>query len=87
MPGITGGINMVGPFNSTGLTRTASRRKLFVCEPEVAERERECAVEIAANLARRAFRRPVSQADLDRLMPFFEEGRKGPAGSTKASSS
>ena len=80
VPGITSGITLLGPFNSTGLTKTASRRKLFVCEPEVAERERECAVEIAANLARRAFRRPVSQADLDRLMPFYEEGRKGPGG-------
>jgi hypothetical protein len=80
VPGITAGINMVGPFNSTGLTKTASRRKLFVCEPEVAERERECATQITANLARRAFRRPVSQADLDRLMPFFDEGRKGAGG-------
>jgi hypothetical protein len=80
VPGITSGINMVGPFNSTGVTRTASRRKLFVCEPEVVERERECAVEIAANLARRAFRRPVGQADLDRLLPFFEEGRQGAGG-------
>jgi hypothetical protein len=80
VPGINGGINLAGPFNATGLTKTASRRKLFVCEPEVAERERECAVEIAANLARRAFRRPVGQADLDRLMPFYEEGRKGAGG-------
>jgi hypothetical protein len=80
VPGIAAGINLVGPFNSTGLTRTASRRKLFVCEPEVADRERECATEIAANLARRAYRRPVSQADLDRLMPFFDEGRKGAGG-------
>jgi hypothetical protein len=80
MPVILGGINVVGPFNSTGLTRTASRRKLFVCEPEVAERERECATEITANLARRAYRRPVSQADLDRLLPFYEEGRKGAGG-------
>ena len=80
VPGITAGINMAGPFNSTGLTRTASRRKLFVCEPEVAERERECAEQITANLARRAFRRPVGQADLDRLLPFFEEGREGPGG-------
>jgi uncharacterized protein DUF1592/uncharacterized protein DUF1588/uncharacterized protein DUF1585/uncharacterized protein DUF1595 len=78
--GINGGINMVGPFNSTGLTSTASRRMLFVCEPEVADRERECATQIAANLARRAYRRPVSQADLDRLMPFYEEGRKGAGG-------
>jgi hypothetical protein len=80
MPVVLGGINLVGPFNSTGLTRTASRRKLFVCEPEVAERERECATEITANLARRAFRRPVSQADLDRLLPFYDEGRKGAGG-------
>src|SRR5262245_45183626 len=78
--GIVGGINMVGPYNSTGLTNTASRRKLFVCEPEVADREHECAVQIAANLARRAYRRPVGQADLDRLMPFYEEGRKGAGG-------
>jgi hypothetical protein len=80
VPGITSGINMVGPFNSTGLSTTASRRKLFVCEPELSDGERACAVEIAANLARRAFRRPVGQADLDRLMPFFDEGRKGPGG-------
>ena len=79
VPGI-GGINLLGPFNSTGQTMTESRRKLFVCEPEVAERERECAVEIAANLARRAFRRPVGQADLDRLMPFYEEGHTGAGG-------
>ncbi len=80
MPGITGGINLAGPFNATGLTRTSSRRLLFVCEPEVAERERECAEQITTNLARRAFRRPVTQADLDRLMPFYEEGRKGVGG-------
>ena len=80
VPGITSGINLAGPFNSTGLTKTSSREKLFVCEPEVEARERECAEQIAANLARRAFRRPVGQADLDRLMPFFEEGRKGPGG-------
>ncbi|HEX7236163.1 MAG TPA: DUF1592 domain-containing protein, partial [Gammaproteobacteria bacterium] len=78
--GIVGGINMAGPFNATGLTNTASRRKLFVCEPEVAARERECATQIAANLARRAYRRPVSQADVDRLMPFYDEGRKGAGG-------
>jgi hypothetical protein len=80
VPGIVGGIDLVGPYNSTGVSRTASRQKLFVCEPEVTDRERECALQITANLARRAFRRPVSQADLDRLMPFYEEGRKGAGG-------
>ncbi|HXS79050.1 MAG TPA: DUF1592 domain-containing protein [Gammaproteobacteria bacterium] len=78
--GITSGVTLMGPYNSTGLTKTASRKKLFVCEPEVADRERECATEITANLARRAYRRPVSQADLDRLLPFYDEGRKGAGG-------
>ena len=71
---------MIGPYESTGLSRTASRQKLFVCEPEVPDRERACAEQITTDLARRAFRRPVDQADLDRLMPFYEEGRGGPGG-------
>ena len=80
MPGIFGGIDMIGPYSPTGLSPTPSRRKLFVCEPEVPERERACAEQIGTDLARRAFRRPVNQADLDRLMPFYEEGRSGPGG-------
>jgi hypothetical protein len=80
VPGIVGGINLIGPFKSPGLSPTATRRKLFICEPEVPERERACAEQITTNLARRAFRRPVTQADLDRLMPFYEEGRSGQGG-------
>lgn len=75
VPTIAGGIDMIGPFESPGVSRTASRELLFVCEPEVPERELACAEQITANLARRAFRRPVSDSDLDRLMPFFEQGR------------
>jgi hypothetical protein len=80
VPVIIGGINLIGPYNSPGISPTASRKKLFICEPEVPDRERACAVEITRNLARRAFRRPVTQADLDRLMPFYEEGRAGAGG-------
>ncbi|HUF71572.1 MAG TPA: DUF1592 domain-containing protein [Gammaproteobacteria bacterium] len=80
VPGINGGIDLLGPFESTGLSRTASRELLFVCEPEVPARERPCAEQIAARLVERAFRRPATEADLDRLMPFYEEGRLGPGG-------
>jgi hypothetical protein len=80
IPEIIGGIDLIGPYNSTGVSRTASRELVFICEPEVTERERECAERIATNLMRRAFRRPVEQADLDRLMPFYERGRSGPGG-------
>src|SRR5690554_5599687 len=80
VPRIIGGVKIDGPFAVTGLSRTPSREKIFVCEPESIEEERACAERIVAHLARRAFRRPVEQSDIDRLMPFFELGREGPGG-------
>jgi mono/diheme cytochrome c family protein len=80
-PRIQGGVQVVGPFNSPGVSDTPSRQRVFICHPErengaSAQRERDCARRIASNLARRAFRRPVSDADVDSLMPHFETGRK-----------
>ncbi len=79
-PRVIGGIEVKGPFGVTGLSSTASRQKIFVCTPENAAAERGCAERIAAKLARRAFRRPVDQSDIDRLMPFYENGRKAAGG-------
>ncbi|MEO8466525.1 MAG: DUF1592 domain-containing protein [Gammaproteobacteria bacterium] len=73
-PRLIGSIGIKGPFGETALTRTASRQKIFACTPETAADERGCAQRIAAQLARRAFRRPVDQSDIDRLMPFYEAG-------------
>jgi hypothetical protein len=75
VPRVIGGIEVVGPFQPTGISQTASRAGILICQPEIAPRERECAERIAENLARRAFRRPVTSQDLDALMPFFEAGR------------
>jgi hypothetical protein len=81
VPRVIGGIEVKGPYTSTGVSRTASRDKVFICEPEVPQEEPACAERIAANLAQRAFRRPVTQADIDRLLPFYETGRReGPGG-------
>jgi hypothetical protein len=52
-----------------------SRAKIFVCEPRETAEERPCAEDIARNLATRAFRRPVADAEIDLLMPFYEVGR------------
>ena len=68
------GIEIVGPFNSTGVSQTASRRLIFVCDPKKTG-EAACAKQITELLARRAFRRPVTDDDLARLMPFYEAGR------------
>jgi hypothetical protein len=68
-------IEIKGPYNPTGDVSTEGRRLLYVCDPKVAG-EGPCATQIASTLARRAFRRPVTDADLARLMPFYEAGRK-----------
>ncbi len=76
-PRIQGGVQVMGPFNSPGVSDTPSRRRIFVCRPDNRTQEKACARRIAANLARRAFRRPVTDADIDSLMPYFDSGRKG----------
>ena len=70
---------LTGPFDSPGVSETPSRQRIFVCQPQPNE-ERACARRIAENLARRAFRRPVTAGDVDSLMPYFETGMEGPGG-------
>ena len=74
---VVGGIEVVGPFDATNYYRTLAQRKLFICEPEAPDQERACAERVAANLAENAFRRPVTQADVERLMGFYDAGREG----------
>src|SRR5262249_11950267 len=74
MPRLGDGVEILGPYNPTGVSRTPSRALIFVCDPKRAG-ESACARKITENLARRAFRRPVTSEDLNRLMPFYEAGR------------
>jgi len=69
------GIEITGPFNPTGISTTASRALIFVCDPKKIG-EAPCAKQITETLARRAYRRPITQDDLARLMPFYEFGRE-----------
>jgi hypothetical protein len=80
MPVIKGGMEVSGPFNPQGISMHDSRGRIFVCEPRETAEEGPCAEDIARNLATRAFRRPVSDADLDLLMPFYEIGRSEAGG-------
>jgi mono/diheme cytochrome c family protein len=73
---LANGIEINGPFNSTGVSKTASRALIFVCDPQKIG-EAACAKQITERLARRAFRRPVNDEDVARLMPFYEAGRQG----------
>ena len=71
-------ITITGPFDATGPGDTPSRRRIFSCRPTDASRAAEagCAEEILATLARRAYRRPVTDADVALLLGFYREGRE-----------
>jgi len=68
-------VDIVGPYNPAGVSKTPSRALIFVCEPKPQE-EVSCARQITENLARRAFRHPVTAEEMKRLMPFYEAGRQ-----------
>jgi hypothetical protein len=66
---------VAGPYSPTGPGDTPSRRRIFVCRPGNAADELLCATKILSALARRAYRRPVTDADLRPLLSFYREGR------------
>ena len=68
-------VEITGPYQANGArTDTASRQRIFSCRPASRLQETDCATAILTNLARRAYRRPVNQADLDDLLAFYREG-------------
>jgi mono/diheme cytochrome c family protein len=75
-------VNIAGPFNPTGPGDTPSRRRIFTCRPTApgaagaaTGEERRCATTIVTNLARRAFRRPVTTREVDHVLSYFDMGR------------
>ncbi|MEX0965294.1 MAG: DUF1592 domain-containing protein [Pseudohongiellaceae bacterium] len=73
-PGI-GSIEIEGPLSIDGPGDTPSRRRIFTCRPENPGQEAGCATEILGSLARSAYRRPVTESDVQGLLRFFEAGR------------
>ena len=84
-------VTISGPYNVTGAGDSPSRRRIFVCNPPSpsglrrdppdggtvnAAADLPCARRILSTLARRAYRRPSTEADLKDLLPFYEQGRK-----------
>ncbi|MCG8413193.1 MAG: DUF1592 domain-containing protein, partial [Pseudomonadales bacterium] len=71
-----GSISVEGPLSVIGPGDTPSRQRLFSCHPSSADAEPACAREIVENLARRAYRRPVLESDIQELLGFYEQGRR-----------
>jgi len=72
-----------GPYAIGQAGDTPSRRKILICQPEPRRSSPEtqasedgCAKKILSALARRAYRRPVTDTDLRTLIDFYRAGRK-----------
>ena len=70
-----GSLEIQGPFNPTGVSQTPSRARVFVCQPKSASDELPCAKTILSSLARKAYRRPITNADLDAPIQFYSAAR------------
>jgi hypothetical protein len=72
-------VTISGPYNGKTASDTPSRKRIFVCHPPPDTKtavETACARQILSNLERRAYRRPILDADLQDTMPFYLAGRK-----------
>ena len=63
-----------GPLHPQGVSDTPSRQRVFTCRPTAPGTERPCAREIVTRLASQAYRRPLTDSDLEGLMSFYDVG-------------
>src|SRR4030095_2332201 len=68
-------ISINGPYDSKEPGDTPSRRRIFVRRPTQPAEEDRCAEQILSTLMRRAYRRPVQQADLQKPMEFYRQAK------------
>ena len=70
---------ILGPYGASGLGSTPSRQRVFSCHPSSdakADAQELCAKEIITSLAKRAYRRPVSDDDVTELLQYYRDGVK-----------
>ena len=68
-------VSITGPFEDHGAGDTPSRRRVFAAKPSSPADEEACAKRNLAALMRLAYRRPVVEADVERVMPFYRDAR------------
>jgi hypothetical protein len=69
-------VDVGGPYETMGPGTTASRRKLLPCRGTTPAAERACARSTLSALARQAYRRPATDADVATLLEFYDAGTK-----------
>ena len=80
-----GSVQIGGPYQIAGPAKdTPSRRAIFVCQPRAESRRARCATKILSRMARLAYRRPVTNADVQTLLEFFDRAAERDGGSFDA---
>ena len=69
-------VSINGPYDASGPGETPSRRRIFATKPTLPQDEERCAKQILLSIARRAYRRPVSEADMEKPLALYREARK-----------
>lgn len=69
-------VSITGPFGSSQVNDTPSRKAIFTTTPKTEADEGAAAKSILTSLARRAFRRPVTEADLEIPLNFYQQARE-----------
>ncbi len=64
-----------GPYEGQVPADSPSRQLLFVCHPANGNDEIPCATKILSRLARRAYRRPATEDDVQTLLAFYKRAR------------
>ncbi len=70
------GFEIRGPFEITNALTTASRNRVFTCYPETAQEQDACAQEIVGTLATRAYRRPLSESEMEERLAYYHAAKK-----------
>ncbi len=68
-------ISIVGPYSAQGPGDTPSRRRIFVSHPADPAEDDRSARQILTSLLKRAYRRPVTDADLRGPLALYQKGR------------
>ena len=69
-------VSITGPYKANGPGQTPSRRRVFVSAPTGPADEDACAKKSLSDLLRRAYRQPVTDANLEKVMKYYRQGRE-----------
>ena len=64
-------MTIVGPRDPRGVSEASTRGRIFTCRPTSPDDAEPCAEEIISRLATEAYRRPLSDRELEDLMSYF----------------